>query len=105
MRLLVTTSLLVALPTLLLNSADGARFSDISASLRSSISSTSRRPGLFGLAKTVSRWPRGGAEEEATEAVEEALYLPGLLDASISRSDQVRFLKSNDYCHNIYISV
>jgi hypothetical protein len=87
MRSLLSMGLLVAVPTLLLQSANGAAFHRNSASVSSF---SEKQPSLFGgLSNMISKWPRGGAEEEA-EAPEE-LYLPGLLDAELSSSDQVRY--------------
>jgi hypothetical protein len=48
------------------------------------------RPSFFGLSRSISSWPRGGAEEESPVEEEEAvLYLPELLDAAVSVSEQV----------------
>jgi hypothetical protein len=48
------------------------------------------RPNVFGLSRSISSWPRGGAEEEPPVEEEEAvLYLPELLDAAVSVSEQV----------------
>lgn len=83
LRSLLSVSLLVALPTLFLQSANGAPFHRNSLSVPSL---TNGRSELFG----VSKISRGGAEEGADEEVVETLYLPGLLDAELSSSSQVR---------------
>ena len=87
MRSLISVGLLAAVPTLFLQSANGAAFHRNSISV-SSLSET--QPALFGgLSNKISKIPRGGAEEEAAEAPVEELYLPGLLDVELSSSDQV----------------
>ena len=82
LRSLVSVSLLVALPTLFLQSVNGAAFHRNSLSV-SSLSNG--RSNLFG----VSKIPRGGEEAVVEEEVE-TLYLPGLLDAELFSSSQVR---------------
>jgi hypothetical protein len=91
MRSFVTASLVLAVPTLLLSSADGAIFgrSTVTSSLKD-VSTSSPSSGHFGLTKTVSRFPRGGAEEAVEEPAPEVLYLAGLLETAIERTKQVR---------------
>jgi hypothetical protein len=91
MRSFVAASLVLAVPTLLICNADGAIFgrSAVTSSLMD-VSTSSPSSGLFGLTKTVSRFPRGGAEEAVEEAEQEVLYLPGLLETVIERTKQVR---------------
>lgn len=91
MRSFVAASLVLAVPTLLFSSADGAIFdrSTVTSSLKD-VATSSRSSGLFGLTKTVSRFPRGGAEEAVEEEEPEVLYLPGLLETAIERTKKVR---------------
>jgi hypothetical protein len=90
MRSFISLGLIVAGPTLFLSSADGASFHRNSLSF----SALSDKSTFFGLSKTVSKWPRGGAEAEAEEPEAEVLYLPGLLDVDIVKSSQVRYLRN-----------
>lgn len=86
MRSFLSFSLLLAVPSLLLQSANGASFHRNTLSV-SSLSNT--RSDLFGVSK-LSKIPRGGAEEATVEAEEQVLYLPGLLEAELTKSSQVR---------------
>ena len=89
MRSFVTASLVLAVPTLLLSSANGAIFSrSTGTSSLKDVSTSSPSSGLFGLTKTVSRFPRGGAEDVEAEEPE-VLYLAGLLETAIARTKQV----------------
>jgi hypothetical protein len=77
----LSLGLLLAASSVLL-SADGAVFQRNSLSTRN----------LFGLSTTIPKIPRGGAEifGEPEEEEPEVLYLPGLLDAELSKTDHVR---------------
>lgn len=77
---------LLALPSLLWQHAEGATFhrNSVSTSLLSNA-----RSNLFGVPK-LSKIPRGGAEEAIEESEPQSLYLPGLLDAELTKSSQVR---------------
>ena len=92
MRSFVIASLVLAVPTLLFSSANGAIFgrSTVASSSLKDVSTSSPSSGLFGLTKTVSRFPRGGAEEAVEEVEPEVLYLAGLLELAIERTKQVR---------------
>jgi hypothetical protein len=91
MRSFVTASLVLAAPSFLFRSANGAIFGrSIVASSLKDVSTSSPSSGLFGLTKTVSRFPRGGAEEAVEETEPEVLYLAGLLETAIERTKQVR---------------
>jgi hypothetical protein len=87
-RSILSSGLLLAASSILL-SADGAVFQRNSLSTRN----------VFGLSTTIPNIPRGGAElfGEEEEKEPEVLYLPGLLDAELSKSDHVRQLQRK-YC-------
>jgi hypothetical protein len=85
MRSLLPVSLVAGVASVLVCSSwvDGAAFQ------RNSLSAV--KTSLFGLgdtAQSIGNFPRGGEEEVVEEP--ETLYLPGLVDVEVKRSNQVR---------------
>jgi hypothetical protein len=83
MKSFLSLSLLLAVPSLFLQRANGATFH------RNSLSVSNTRSDLFGVSK-LSKIPRGGAEDASGDEEEKTLYLPGLLDTELTKSSQVR---------------
>jgi len=81
MRFFLSVSLCLAVPSLFFERANGAAFH------RNSLSSANIQSDLFGVSK-LSKIPRGGAEDGVEGEEEQTLYLPGLLDAELTKSSQ-----------------
>eukprot|EP00980_Cylindrotheca_fusiformis_P026439 scaffold16171_cov116-Cylindrotheca_fusiformis.AAC.1 len=79
---------LVAVPAFLVNSALGASFHRSSLSVSSLARS---RSNLFGVTKAAVI-PRGGSEEPSDGSEEQSLYLPGLLNAELTKSSLAKEL-------------
>ena len=92
----VASSLLLLCAVGYLHSTQGIRnWAEITSPSLHRTSSSNSRTGFFGLSKTVSSFPRGGADvataddDENKEVEEEVLYLPGLLDTELILNDHV----------------